>query len=422
MYGIELLQNVVAAPARPSGPRPPATPQSPDRMRFDQVLRQVNRPKADARPAPDQAAPRARASQGGKGEAQELKAPLNSSQPEESAETDSEADVLAQGAGAQAALMALLLGPLLEQAASVLPEGSLGAGGTAAAPTVHVVEAVLAHLPAAMALLAEGNEDGSGQVAPLGEMAEALAQPTSTQLEAFVARAVDAPDTNPEAQPVESTFHQMVSMIRQAGGSDGQSSAMTDQEAQGELKAAPVKEEAPVISLASAPASQEVAPLGERVVEEVPLRPVEPEPVIRQVAQFARVILREGRSEAKLQLYPEHLGQIQIRLVVANGVVKANLQVTDQAVKAALDANLEQFKARMADQGLQVEQVQVSVGAENQFQGQGRGDQFPSQTGHTGGGDGRGAPDHGAAEEPQEQPQPQQGPSRAVGGRLNSLA
>ncbi len=98
-----------------------------------------------------------------------------------------------------------------------------------------------------------------------------------------------------------------------------------------------------------------------------PQRPVRPEHLLTQVARYVRVMVEGDRSEAQFSLHPRHLGTIAVKLVVEEGAIQAQLLARDHAVKAVLDAHLDQLKVRLADQGLQVEQVHVTVGGDNGF-------------------------------------------------------
>ena len=95
--------------------------------------------------------------------------------------------------------------------------------------------------------------------------------------------------------------------------------------------------------------------------------PVETEQVLRQVTSFVKVALDGMKSEVRMQLQPENLGPVTVRLMINDGVVRATLAAQDASVKNVLQANLDQLRTRLAEQGLRVEQVQVAVGGETAF-------------------------------------------------------
>ena len=208
---------------------------------------------------------------------------------------------------------------------------------------------------------------------PDGESLAAIPtdEPANPQLEGFVQKAVrqvtgeeSAPETPDPApgQKARPKFGDLVKLVMEA-----------EQPARTEVtKAAPkVAEkmaEEPAVALRTqqepGPVIRETALTGP---EAAPRQPLEPEPVLRQVTRFVRVMVDSKQSEVRLQLHPEHLGNIAVKLVVGDGVLRANLVAQDAAVKAALEANLDQLKSRLSDQGFQVEQVHVTVGGDGGF-------------------------------------------------------
>lgn len=68
-----------------------------------------------------------------------------------------------------------------------------------------------------------------------------------------------------------------------------------------------------------------------------------------------------------MQLHPENLGPVTVRLMVNDGIVRATLAAQDASVKNVLQTNLDQLRTRLAEQGLRVEQIQVTVGGDTAF-------------------------------------------------------
>lgn len=76
-----------------------------------------------------------------------------------------------------------------------------------------------------------------------------------------------------------------------------------------------------------------------------------------------------GRSEFRVELVPEHLGEVSLKLVVQDGQVRADLVVARPEVKAALDSEMGFLRQRLQQQGLELGALTVAVG-----QGGARGD------------------------------------------------
>jgi hypothetical protein len=65
----------------------------------------------------------------------------------------------------------------------------------------------------------------------------------------------------------------------------------------------------------------------------------------------------------RLQLVPEHLGRLQVRVSIDEGVVTARLVVENPEVKALVEQRLPELSRALQDQGLRL--TNVSVGCEN---------------------------------------------------------
>jgi flagellar hook-length control protein FliK len=76
------------------------------------------------------------------------------------------------------------------------------------------------------------------------------------------------------------------------------------------------------------------------------------------VKQF-QLIQGNGTSEAKLSLTPEHLGQVDIRIVMQNGQLIAQFVTENPAARDLLENQMSQLRAALNGQGLQVERLEV---------------------------------------------------------------
>ncbi|MBB6674598.1 flagellar hook-length control protein FliK [Cohnella nanjingensis] len=66
-----------------------------------------------------------------------------------------------------------------------------------------------------------------------------------------------------------------------------------------------------------------------------------------------------GTSEARLSLTPEHLGQVEIRLVMQNGQLNAHFVAHNEAARELLETQLAQLRTTLQGQGIQVERMEV---------------------------------------------------------------
>ena len=63
----------------------------------------------------------------------------------------------------------------------------------------------------------------------------------------------------------------------------------------------------------------------------------------------------------EMQLHPASLGTVNMNIASTNGVVTAHILVQDEAVKAALEAQLITLQETFDEQGMKVEAVEVAV-------------------------------------------------------------
>ena len=86
---------------------------------------------------------------------------------------------------------------------------------------------------------------------------------------------------------------------------------------------------------------------------------------VEVAARMAKVISRlvlVDENRAVLQLHPPELGRMSIRVTMAGGRVAVEMLVQDQAVKALVEAQLDQLCEALAGQGLRTAALSVQVG------------------------------------------------------------
>lgn len=78
------------------------------------------------------------------------------------------------------------------------------------------------------------------------------------------------------------------------------------------------------------------------------------------VKSFSMNVLAEGVTEAKLSLYPQHLGQVDVKLTMHNGQLIAQFMADSTAGKEMLEGQLAQLRTNLQSQGIHVEKLEVS--------------------------------------------------------------
>lgn len=89
--------------------------------------------------------------------------------------------------------------------------------------------------------------------------------------------------------------------------------------------------------------------------------------IYNQIVERARIYVRPGEnSQMVLQLRPEHLGELTLKVTVDNGMISAAFHSDNYEVRQAIEATLPQLKQELSQQGIKFDNVGVYHGS-NQF-------------------------------------------------------
>ncbi|WP_265444737.1 flagellar hook-length control protein FliK [Acetivibrio straminisolvens] len=90
--------------------------------------------------------------------------------------------------------------------------------------------------------------------------------------------------------------------------------------------------------------------------------PITKKEIVQQVVEKAKVVLSGDKSEMVIDLKPEHLGKLELKIVTERGMVIAKFVAENEQVKAALESNMNMLKESLEKQGFSVEGFSVTVG------------------------------------------------------------
>lgn len=93
----------------------------------------------------------------------------------------------------------------------------------------------------------------------------------------------------------------------------------------------------------------------------IPGENVSAQEIYDQIGEYIKTQVKPGISEVEMQLNPEHLGSLHIRLSSRQGNVTAQFVVQNEAVRAAVEMQMIQLKENFAEQGIKVDAVEVTV-------------------------------------------------------------
>lgn len=90
--------------------------------------------------------------------------------------------------------------------------------------------------------------------------------------------------------------------------------------------------------------------------------------IINQIVKKAEIIFTDAKQEMRMQLEPENLGKLTLKLAVEKGLITAKFVAESYEVKQIIESNLNELKNMLKEKGLEVQNFSVSVGQDNKEQ------------------------------------------------------
>jgi len=88
---------------------------------------------------------------------------------------------------------------------------------------------------------------------------------------------------------------------------------------------------------------------------------VEAENIMRQIIDHMQLQLKADSTEVNMQLQPENLGTLQIRISAKEGIMTAQFTTASETVKSVLEAQMIQLQQQFDQQNIKVEAIEVTV-------------------------------------------------------------
>lgn len=85
------------------------------------------------------------------------------------------------------------------------------------------------------------------------------------------------------------------------------------------------------------------------------------EEVLPQILKHAEALKAQQQNSIKLQLYPEHLGKVEIKVMSHQGVLSAQLTADSLQVKGLLESQMVGLQRSLQEMGLRVDRVEVAL-------------------------------------------------------------
>ncbi len=108
--------------------------------------------------------------------------------------------------------------------------------------------------------------------------------------------------------------------------------------------------------------------------------PVTKNEIVNQVIEKAKVLTNGEKSEMVIDLKPESLGKLSLKVITERGIVTAQFVAESQQVKQVLESNMQLLKDSLEKQGLAVQNFSVSVGQQGSERRFGRNDGYSQES------------------------------------------
>ena len=92
------------------------------------------------------------------------------------------------------------------------------------------------------------------------------------------------------------------------------------------------------------------------------------EELFSQIIENSKVIENQDFSEIRIQLKPDSLGKLTIRLIMEKGEMTAKFIAENHRVKESIESNFSELKDSLSQKGINIQNLSVSVGQQGTWQ------------------------------------------------------
>lgn len=230
-------------------------------------------------------------------------------------------------------------------------------------------------------LTADFNETvdmADGGVQEMAPQTDATITSQETQDTTVTAATVQMTHTTEETQNVqpEEETEDEAPVIQVNASEDAQTENNVSENASGEMgepaaqsqktKESSVNEHAQNMEFQVRAEQQTVAP--EEVNKVASRTTIDVQDIMNQITEFAKVNLSPENSSIEMQLNPENLGKVYLHIAATKeGNITAELAVSSETVKTALEAQIADLRISLNQQGIKVDAVEVTI-ASHEFE------------------------------------------------------
>lgn len=227
-------------------------------------------------------------------------------------------------------------------------------------------------------LTADFNETvdmADGGVKEIAPQTDATITSQDTTVMAATVQMTHTTEETQNVQPEEET-EDAAPVIQVNASEDAQTENNVSENASGEMgepaaqsqktKESSVNEHAQNMEFQVRAEQQTVAP--EEVNKVASRTTIDVQDIMNQITEFAKVNLSPENSSIEMQLNPENLGKVYLHIAATKeGNITAELAVSSETVKTALEAQIADLRTSLNQQGIKVDAVEVAI-ASHEFE------------------------------------------------------
>jgi hypothetical protein len=111
------------------------------------------------------------------------------------------------------------------------------------------------------------------------------------------------------------------------------------------------------------PGLTSLTPSGATAAQELGHRPaeVQRQQIMDRIVENARWVIRNNRNEVTFKLQPENLGEIHLKVVQTEGMLKVDMTVESLAVKRMVESQMDDLQLRLQDENLTSNEFSFNV-------------------------------------------------------------
>ena len=218
-------------------------------------------------------------------------------------------------------------------------------------------------------------DGGVQEMAPQTDATITDATARDTTVTAATVQMTHTTEETQNVQPEEETEDE-APVIQVNASEDAQTENNVSEDASGEMdepaaqsqktKESSVNEHAQTMEFQVRAEQQTTAP--EEVNTVASRTTIDVQDIMNQITEFAKVNLSSENSSIEMQLNPENLGKVYLHIAATKeGNITAELTVSSETVKTALEAQIADLRTSLNQQGIKVDAVEVTI-ASHEFE------------------------------------------------------